>query len=512
MFRLLRYFSIASAAALLAVALALAMLYRHTALNQLIRDTEHQSVFLTRSIANGIWPRFAAHVLTASHTAPDSLVDDPSTRLLREALTPLMQGLPILKVKIYDIGGLTVYSTDPAQIGEPVSDNPDFIALAARGEPATELNYGKTLQAISGPVENRTVVESYLPIRGASGAVDGIFEIYFDVTGQISEVESATRTLLFGLLGLFALLYAGLLFVVRRAERIIVVQYDNIEQKHQMLTQEIDRRGKVEAALRLARDDAEAASRAKSQFLANMSHELRTPLNAVIGFSEVIADEVLGPVAPPRYREYADDIRNSGRHLLGMVSNVLDLAKVEAGRMEVACGPVDLAELARSAARTVEAQCKANGNSLAVDCQPGLQPMFSDEGMIRAILINLLDNAAKFTRDGNIMLTVRQGGTGDKKQTVFEVRDNGIGIDGGRIEEMFGEFVQGDYSMTKIHGGSGLGLAISRRFAETLGGGLTMTSAPGRGTTVTLRLPDILRKPDRETDGHGLNEPLAAAE
>jgi signal transduction histidine kinase len=491
MFKLLRYFSITSAIALLAVALALSQLYLKTALDQLIHDTERQSAFLTRSIANAIWPRFAAYVRSASHQAPDSLIYNSRTWELHEALTPLTAGLPILKIKIYDIGGLTVYSSDIDQIGDTMADNPQFLEMASRGEPGTELSYGKSLQSIGGFVEGRDVVESYLPIRGGGG-VEGVFEIYIDVTGQISEIERASLILLIGLLGLFTLLYAGLLFVMRHADRIVTAQYDNIEHKNALLTEEIDQRNKVEAALRVARDKAEAASRAKSQFLANMSHELRTPLNAVIGFSEVIADEVLGRVTPARYQEYAVDIRDSGRHLLSMVSNVLDLAKVEAGKMELHVGAFDAATLARAAARTVETNCKANGNELIVDCPASLEPAVSDEDKVLGILINLLGNAVKFTRNGRVELSVRREQSGGRNWMVFRVRDNGIGMDGAHIEEMFGEFTQADSSVTKIYGGSGLGLAISRRFASLLDGELTMDSAPGQGATITLRLPDLV--------------------
>ena len=492
MFKLLRYFSVTSAIALLVVALALSLLYRKTALDQLIHDTERQSAFLTRLIANAIWPRFAPHVRSASHQSPESLFYDRDTWDLHETLIRLAEGLPILKIKIYDIGGLTIYSSDLDQIGEVMADNPGFVTLASRGEPGTELSYGKSLQSIDGYVEGRDVVESYFPIRAGS-AVEGVFELYIDVTSEISEIELASRTLLIGLLGLFALLYAGLLFVVRRADRIITAQYENIEQKNELLTEEIVQRNMVEAALRIARDEAEAASRAKSRFLANMSHELRTPLNAVIGFSEVIANEVLGRVTPARYREYAADIGNSGRHLLSLVSNVLDLAKVEAGKMELHIGDFEIGTIVHAAARTVEVECTANGNEMAVDCPTGPERMISDEDKVLGILINLLGNAVKFTRDGRIEISVRRERTDGRDWTVFRVRDNGVGMDGAHIEEMFGEFTQADSSVTKNYGGSGLGLAISRRFAALLHGELAVESAPGQGVTATLRLPDLDR-------------------
>lgn len=491
MFRLVRYFSVTSAIALLVVALALSFLYRKTTVDQLRRDTEIQSAVLTRSIANVIWARFAPHVRTASRQTSQSLVFSPETSELHEALTPLAEELPILKIKIYDIAGLTVYSSDFDQIGESVIDNPEFVARAGRGEPANELSHKKSFNGIGGYVEERDVVESYLPVRGGEGEVEGVFELYIDVTDRIFAIEHTSRILLAGLLGLFALLYGGLVFVVRRADRIVTAQYEDIEHKNTALTEEIAQRAKVEAALRVARDEAEASSRAKSLFLANMSHELRTPLNAVIGFSEIIANEVLGRVSPARYREYAVDIGNSGRHLLSLVSNVLDLAKVEAGKMEVHVGSFDIQALAGEAARTVEPECKANGNELIIDCPGGLGQMNSDEDKVRGILINLLGNAAKFTQGGRVELVVWRERTHGGDWTVFKVHDTGVGMDNTRVEEMFGEFTQQDSSVTKTYGGTGLGLAISRRFAMLLRGLIAMESAPGQGTTATLRLPDL---------------------
>lgn len=274
MFRLVRYFSVTSAVALLVVALGLSFLYRKTTVDQLRRDTEIQSAVLTRSIANVIWARFAPHVRNASHQTPQSLVFSPETSELHEALTPLAEELPILKIKIYDIAGLTVYSSDFDQIGESVIDNPEFVARAGRGEPANELSHKKSFNGIGGYVEERDVVESYLPVRGGEGEVEGVFELYIDVTDRIFAIEHTSRILLAGLLGLFALLYGGLVFVVRRADRIVTAQYEDIEHKNTALTEEIAQRAKVEAALRVAHDEAEASSRAKSLFLANMSHEL----------------------------------------------------------------------------------------------------------------------------------------------------------------------------------------------------------------------------------------------
>jgi signal transduction histidine kinase len=222
-----------------------------------------------------------------------------------------------------------------------------------------------------------------------------------------------------------------------------------------------------------------------------MSHELRTPLNAVIGFSEVIADEVFGRVTPSRYREYASDIRKSGRHLLALVNDVLDLARIEAGTMPSELGSVKVAGLVRGIVRAAKSDLADNGNTLVLSCPRTVGEMVTDEKKLRSVLTNLIGNAAKFTRDGRIEVDVGREESQGRSWVVVRVSDTGIGMETDRVEEMFGEFTQQDPSIAKQFGGAGLGLAISRRFCESLGGGISVDSAPGEGVTMTVRLPDM---------------------
>jgi signal transduction histidine kinase/DNA-binding response OmpR family regulator len=239
-----------------------------------------------------------------------------------------------------------------------------------------------------------------------------------------------------------------------------------------------------------ARAEAEAASRAKSSFLANMSHELRTPLNAIIGYSEILAEDAADRGDQASVRDL-QKIQSAGKHLLGLINSVLDLSKIEAGRMDVYLEQVSLAQLADEVRVIVQPLIEKNGNRLAIDCPSGIGAMRTDLTKIKQSLINLLSNAAKFTEKGEVGLSVaRQAAADGRSHVVFKVSDSGIGMTEEQIGRLFEAFAQADSSTTRNFGGTGLGLAITRRFATLLGGTVSVTSKPGKGSTFTLDLPD----------------------
>lgn len=501
MFKLLRYFAITSAVILVAVTILIFLVYRQTTIEEVLKSAEHGNTVLAQSLANAVWLNHADRLVPVSDEDIDGLAEQPETLYLGEVIDRLRMGLPVLKVKVFNAEGLVVYSTDPVDIGLKVDHNTEHFNSAQYGTTSSQFLHSNDPFSSTDQFPGRDVVETYLPVFGPDGDVRGVFELYADVTQRYTDIKAMGAALLGGLLVGSALLYGGLLLVVRRAGRIMERQYmslrysrERLKGKNRALAAEIRRRAEIEAELRETRDCAEAANRAKSQFLANMSHELRTPLNAVIGFSQVMVDETLGRVSPPRYREYAQDIQNSGRHLLALVNNVLDMAKVESGKMDVATNPFEIGNLVQDSVRDLKAQIAKNGNALRLDCPRNLGAMVSDEIKVRSVLINLVGNAAKFTRDGRIEIAVwREGGSGAGAAcVVFRVSDTGIGMDEGRIEEMFEEFTQYDNSLTREFGGTGLGLAICRRICEALGGSIAIESNLGEGTAVTVRLPDCM--------------------
>ncbi|KAA2214101.1 response regulator [Teichococcus oryzae] len=248
----------------------------------------------------------------------------------------------------------------------------------------------------------------------------------------------------------------------------------------------------AEESLALAKAAAEDANKAKSQFIANMSHELRTPLSAVIGYSEMLEEEAEELEGGENFREDLAKINANARHLLSLINDVLDLSKIEAGKMEVQPEDFDTAALLREVAGTVEALVSKKNNTLSLDIAPDLPGMHSDPVKLRQCLFNLLGNAAKFTERGRITLSA----AADAEQPgwlVFGIADTGIGMTAEQLERLFQRFTQADSSTTRRFGGTGLGLAITKAFSSMLGGSIGVTSEPGRGTCFTIRLPADLR-------------------
>ena len=236
-----------------------------------------------------------------------------------------------------------------------------------------------------------------------------------------------------------------------------------------------------------ARSQAEFANRAKSDFLANMSHELRTTLNAIIGFSEVLATEMLGPLAEDKQLEYIRDIHSSGLLLLSIINDVLDMSKIEAGKFELALERVNVAPLIKEATRMVDERARSRNINLVATMPDGDVTVWGDERAIKQILLNLLSNAVKFSHDrGRVDVSAALDETGG---LVFEVADQGIGMAEAEIERALQPFGQAKSATTKTHGGTGLGLPIAKGLTEAHGGKLAIESAPGRGTVVRIMLP-----------------------
>lgn len=240
-----------------------------------------------------------------------------------------------------------------------------------------------------------------------------------------------------------------------------------------------------------ARREAEAASSAKSQFLANVSHELRTPLNAIIGYSEMLQEEA----EDRRLEDFAGDllkIRSAGHHLLTLINDILDLSKIEAGKMELHTEAFDIPGLIEEVVTTTRPLAKKNGNVLEMRCAAGTGKMHSDLTKVRQVLLNLISNACKFTREGRIRIeAVRQAGDDGVDRIVLSVSDTGIGMTPEQLERVFEAFSQAETSTAAKYGGTGLGLAISRRFCRLMGGDLEVVSRIGEGATFTVWLPAV---------------------
>ena len=244
-------------------------------------------------------------------------------------------------------------------------------------------------------------------------------------------------------------------------------------------------------ALQEANDQLAEASRHKSRFLANMSHELRTPLNAIIGYSEMLQEEA----EETDQQSLIPDLQKvnaAGRHLLGLINDILDLSKIEAGRMDLFLEDFEVGPLIQDVAAIVQPLVEKNGNTLVVDCPDDLGTIHADQTKVRQALFNLLSNAAKFTDHGTISLTVERESGDDGDWLRFAVSDTGIGMTEEQLGRLFEAFSQAEAGTRSRYGGTGLGLAISRHFCRLMGGDLTVESAFGKGSTFTVRLPAVV--------------------
>jgi signal transduction histidine kinase/CheY-like chemotaxis protein len=278
---------------------------------------------------------------------------------------------------------------------------------------------------------------------------------------------------------------------------------DEIQQKHRELEQHSAELEQTVAQrteeLHHAMEAAEGANRAKSGFLANMSHELRTPMNAIIGYSEMLMEDA----EDDGNQDAFDDLKKihgAGKHLLALINDVLDLSKIEAGKMDVYLETFEIETLVEGVVSTIDTLVQKNQNRLAVEVDPSLAEMRADVTKVRQALFNLLSNAAKFTHEGEIALRVQAEQVDGESWVHMSVSDSGIGIPPEKIDHVFEEFSQADDSTTRDYGGTGLGLPISRRFCRMMGGDITVASVVGEGSTFSIRLPLVVRDAPAEAE------------
>lgn len=250
---------------------------------------------------------------------------------------------------------------------------------------------------------------------------------------------------------------------------------------------DITERRQGEEALLRAVEESKIASRAKTEFLANMSHELRTPLNAIIGFSEIVSEEVFGPLGHERYGEYIRDIHDSGKHLLDIINDILDLSRVEAGATTLSEREVDLQRLIDDCARIAQGRVDSGQTGVKIEPATSLPPLLCDSRLLKQVLLNILSNALKFTPDHGAVTVA--SGRGEDGGAWITVSDTGIGIPADRLNDVLQPFTQLEGSYVRSHEGTGLGLPLAKQFMELHGGTLNIDSDTGQGTIVTLGLP-----------------------
>ena len=346
----------------------------------------------------------------------------------------------------------------------------DGFDTAIKGDVKSEIEFEPRITIFDRVVTDRHTVSSYIPIFEADDHRKpvAVFEIYDDITGLLAEFrESEIRTGMF-LGSVLLLIYASLVMMVVRSE---LVAKRNQEARVRM----------ANAAAR-----ADAASTAKSEFLANMSHELRTPLNAIVGFSEVMKEGLLGPVTPRPYAEYVRHIWVAASHLTDIIGNILDLSKIDAGKVTVEKSRVALPETILLVCGMMHDKASKRGIALTHDIEPGIDAIVTDAVKLRQILLNLLSNAIKFTgAGGQVMLRIGRAADGIE----FSIRDTGIGMDDAGIKIAMSPFGQVESPFSRMHEGTGLGLPLTQRLVALIGGRMDISSEKGVGTLVKVTLP-----------------------
>lgn len=351
--------------------------------------------------------------------------------------------------------------------------------------PNAVIKPGTPYKDVMAAASNAEVAPQPVTLRQRGGAPDGSYEAQLEDGRWLQISERRTKD------GGFVSVGTDITALKKHEEKLIDSEkrlratVSDLQKSRQTL--EVQARQLVEMAEKYQEEKtrAEAANKAKSEFLANISHELRTPLNAIIGFSDIMTQEMFGPVGTDRYSDYCKDIYSSGTYLLNVINDILDMSKIEAGRMSIETETVNASESAEDASRIVTGAATEKNITVTTDVVENVS-VHADKRALKQILLNLLANAVKFTPD-NGTVTLRARPRGDKLH--FEVIDTGIGISERDIERLAQPFVQVENQFTKTHQGSGLGLAIARSLVELHGGALVIKSEVKKGTTVSFTLP-----------------------
>jgi len=467
-YRLARNFAVCALVLLAASGWATYQFHSRLSVDHLVELTTRHNSAATQLVANALWSKYAGFLGKASSLGADAVREHDTTVDLAADVVALLADTTVMKVKLYDLNGYTAFSTQSVQIGSDYGANSRFQAALA-GDMISKLEFRELFEGIDGPQPNVWVLSSYVPVRDvANGDVLGIAEIYTDVSALYDEMTLLKRQEQYLVVIVFAAVFVLLTTFVGYAERQIL-------RHHQ---------ASLDHARRAAK--AEAANDAKSQFLANMSHELRTPLNAIIGFADMIRRAVYGPVGESRYSDYAADIESSGRHLLTIIDDVLELVRLDNDKIQVRAMSFNVAETAADVVRLLQPEAQARQVSLSLQCEAGSAMAISDRNKVRQILVNLAYNGLKFTDAGGSVRVVVEPAVGGLS---IAVSDSGIGMSAHEIEVALEPFGQVQPALVRSDPGTGLGLPLSKRMAEALGGRLEVDSAPGAGTTVTLWLP-----------------------
>lgn len=488
MFAYLRYFAIVSTVIVIVAAILVGTYFRSIASADMLDMVKRDSESLAIGYINTTWSKHLFNIRRLGAVDLSLWGRYKEFKEFSDDTFRHFEGIPVTQINIYNSEGkrvLTVgqdanirFSTD--KLERSVADDEqtaEGFEMAKKGGTFSRIVEDSTFNSPSGMATHGTVVQTFIPISPTSSVVantpvhtEGIIEIFYDITPQWRQLYKFQIIGIIGIMSIFLIVLGALFFTSRRAESIITTQHE----------------ANVELAATAAK--AEAESRQKSQFLANVSHELRTPLNAIIGFSEIIRNEVMGPVQNEQYMNYIKDIHSSGVHLLSLINDILDFSKAEAGKLELQLSELDATKLIKNCMRLVSPRAEQANIRLLTEVPKEHFVITGDAKKLKQVLLNVLSNAVKFTpANGEVKVTAWQNVMDDS--IAIEIKDTGIGIAPKDISRAMSPFGQVDSKLSRKYEGTGLGLPLTKKFVEIMGGTFKIESELDVGTTITITVP-----------------------
>jgi len=452
---------------IIAVAVALAVLYRYVAVQNFREMRAQQNVELAVALSRTLIDEILVlRDITATRSWAE-LQSSPEVDRFGSLVDAQLDLLPVYVINIFDTDGLVLYSTERQRIGAKMLMN-EGVEMATAGEPVSAIVRRNAFNRFDRMVEDRDMIETYLPLRDESGAVVAVFEIHSDISDYFARIDRTQTIVFIGVGSALSLLYLLLIAYFWRSDRRLFL-------------------GLGPRWRNRTGSESETIDRAKSEFVATISHEVRTPLNAVLGMTDLLALTSL----TRKQREYIQTIQSSGDMLISLVDNLLDFAHLESGQLELQTSDFDVMDLLERVLRILGHSASSKGLELVLDIRHELDlRVAADKRRIRQILVNVIGNAIKFTDQGEVVVRCDANAALDGRLSLrFEISDTGPGIDDKQRERLFAAFASGIRPASDQRYGSGLGLTITKQLLDSMGGSIDLHSREQGGTVVTIEVP-----------------------